>query len=89
MSKVFLTGSTGFIGSAIVLRDQFKDAKIISRSPSKVLSDQRVFDLETFTDYGDMLVGVDVVIHVAGRAHIMKSGNNDNIKKNKLRQCES
>ena len=74
-NKILLTGSTGFVGSVIV--DQFKSSDsqlcpvvryIKDDSPQNAIE---VGDIDGNTDYSRALSGVDVVIHVAARAHIM------------------
>jgi len=79
-SKVFITGATGFVGKALVselvaqnflvsaaVRD---DTAVIAKGVLKIT----VGDLTKIKDWQATLQSIDVVIHVAGRAHIM----NDN-----------
>jgi nucleoside-diphosphate-sugar epimerase len=76
--RVLLTGATGFVGSALqqlLLADGQYDLTIAVRSalntPSAVRTVQ-VADLTAETDWADALQGVDLVIHAAARAHIMR-----------------
>lgn len=76
--RVLLTGATGFLGSALqqrLLADGQYDLTIAVRralnTPSAVRTVQ-VADLTAETDWAEALQGVDLVIHAAARAHIMR-----------------
>lgn len=80
-NKILLTGSTGFVGSVII--EQFKSSDsqlcpvvrhIKDDSPQDAIE---VGDIDGNTDYSDALSEVDVVLHIAARAHIMKDESND------------
>lgn len=79
--KVLLTGSTGFVGSVII--EQFKSSDfqlcplvryIKDDSPQNAI---KIGDIDVNTDYSGALSDVDVVIHVAARAHIMSDESSD------------
>jgi nucleoside-diphosphate-sugar epimerase len=94
-SKVFLTGATGFVGSALLRRfiDDHNGVYVLVRDGSARLPDNvnRVLgDLSTLSsvedsatrlemteNLGAVLEGVDVVVHAAARAHIMKDESVD------------
>ena len=87
MCRVLVTGSSGFIGSALVYR--LVDEKFITevvaaarRSPfvwhAKV-RDFKIDDLSSCTDWDAALQGVDLVVHCAGRVHVM-----DDLSENSL-----
>ena len=74
-NKILLTGSTGFVGSAIAV--QLKNLgcqlypvvrSIKDDSPKNAIE---VGDINGTTDYRGVLSEVDVVLHAAARAHIM------------------
>lgn len=77
MNTVLLTGSTGFVGSALLSElKKFPDFRVISavRSAVSPASDDVVVvgNIDGTTDYSSALNGVDVVVHSAARAHIMR-----------------
>ena len=73
--NIILTGSTGFIGSAIT--EQFKRSDCQLYPVVRYIKDDspknavEVGDIDGNTDYRNSLSEVNVVIHVAARAHIM------------------
>jgi nucleoside-diphosphate-sugar epimerase len=76
--KVFLTGTTGFVGAVLLNRlieDQV-DVTAMVRNKSIVLPygvNQVVTDLSNLSDVdAGFLNGVDVVVHTAARVHIMQ-----------------
>ncbi|AXO61394.1 NAD-dependent epimerase/dehydratase family protein [Pseudomonas sp. phDV1] len=74
---ILLTGSTGFVGSALLSElKKFPDFRVISavRSAVSPASDDVVVvgNIDGTTDYSSALNGVDVVVHSAARAHIMR-----------------
>jgi nucleoside-diphosphate-sugar epimerase len=76
-SVILLTGSTGFVGSALVSKFQkISDFRFVSavRSAVSATSDDVVVvgNIDGTTDYSSALTGVNVVIHAAARAHIMR-----------------
>ena len=81
MTKVLVTGATGFIGKALVqaLAQQTFDVVAGVRRLSQPASEQQVKlgDLSSVTEYTDALQDVDVVIHLAARAHIMHDTASD------------
>jgi len=72
MSKILLTGSSGFVGQALARRLLAEGHRLILpvRSPLSWQSENAVIfpfeGLETSTDWERALVGTDVVIHCAG-----------------------
>jgi nucleoside-diphosphate-sugar epimerase len=74
---ILLTGSTGFVGSALLTElKKLPDFRVVSavRSAVASVSDDvmAVGDINGTTDYSAVLTGVDFVIHAAARAHIMR-----------------
>lgn len=79
--RILLTGSTGFVGLAITGQLKKSDCQVYSvvryikdDSPQNAIE---VGDINGTTDYRNALSKVDVVIHVAGRAHIMRDESSD------------
>jgi len=77
MNTVMLTGSTGFVGSALLAElKRLPDFRVVSavRSDVSPASDDVVVvgNIDDTTDYSSALNGVDVVVHSAARAHIMR-----------------
>jgi len=79
MESVFLTGASGFIGSRLssVIPDSFHLRRAFRAKPvNQSLSDYVLCDLNDFSNLLIALKDIDVVIHCAGRAHLL----NDNSK---------
>lgn len=77
MNTVLLTGSTGFVGSALLAElKKLPDFRVVAavRSAASPASDDVVVvgNIDGTTDYSSALNGVDVVVHAAARAHIMR-----------------
>lgn len=81
MTKVLVTGATGFIGKALVqaLVQQAFDVIEGVRHLNQPASEQQVElgELSSVTEYTDALQDVDVVIHLAARTHIMHDTASD------------
>lgn len=81
--KILITGSTGFVGTELSQFLLKKDYLIIGTTRKKISEDLTNIDLVTVenisqdTDWKNILIDIDVVIHLAGRAHILKE-NCDN-----------
>lgn len=76
--RVLLTGATGFVGRAVqqrLLTDGQYDLTVAvrraSNTPSAVRTAQ-VAGLMAETDWTEALQGVDLVVHAAARAHVMR-----------------
>lgn len=78
MNNIFLTGSTGFVGSAFLQHCLNQNANVIaavrtfSTALPATVKQVAVGDLSASQDWSTALQGVDVVVHLAARAHIMK-----------------
>jgi len=85
INKVLITGASGFIGSALCLRilaegwqvrGTFRSESDVSRSPNGV----KAFSIRTIdsdTKWNGVLAGIDTVVHLAARAHIMDDVSSD------------
>lgn len=77
MLKVLLTGATGFVGSKIAFElNKSQESKLVValRKEEATLSSQSfvVGNIDGETNYSTAIAGVNVVIHAAARAHIMR-----------------
>ncbi len=77
-ASILITGVTGFIGSAIA-RCLVERQDIRIRGVSRNLAPEPPAGIEAIaadlvedTDVSELLKGIDVVIHTAGRAHVMR-----------------
>lgn len=84
MRRVLITGGQGFIGSSVARYFFSKD--VITRISSRERPNANAVvgiehcitgDLSADTDWSEALSGVDVVVHCAGRAHILKDASFD------------
>lgn len=82
--KVFVTGATGFVGASLVSR--LNDlgrfgvrAAVRSESGELLAGVEQVVagDLTPNTDWQQALLGVDVVVHLAARVHVMQDRASD------------
>ena len=75
--RVLLTGATGFIGEALVseLIQQNFHVSIAVRQKNHLFPDKvkqfAVGDFENNPDFFASLAGIDCIIHLAGRAHVI------------------
>jgi nucleoside-diphosphate-sugar epimerase len=69
--RILVTGAGGFVGSALVevLRHRGDEVAGAGR--------RNVGEIGPETDWNPMLAGVETVIHLANRAHVMKETGND------------
>ncbi|MER2493221.1 NAD-dependent epimerase/dehydratase family protein [Catenovulum sediminis] len=89
-SKVLVTGSSGFVGGCLVgqLEEQYSVMKVVRNQVAG--GDSNVIALGNITgktDFSSALNGVDVVVHLAARAHITKDTVIDPL--NEFRKCNT
>lgn len=74
MNTVLVTGSTGFIGSAVCSHLANNGNRVIrvARNKQQVESIISLDDIEKFTEWHKSLSGVNTIVHLAGRANILK-----------------
>lgn len=72
MSLIMVTGSSGFVGSNLVhtLRSNAMNVRAISREKRPDTEALRSYSPDT--DWSQHLKGVDCIIHLAARVHVMK-----------------
>jgi nucleoside-diphosphate-sugar epimerase len=83
MQRVLVTGGMGFVGKAFVARALLNGQVVRVSSRQKNLEPDGPFeycqigDLGPETDLSSALLGVEVVVHCAGRAHVMSESEVD------------
>lgn len=81
--KILVTGASGFIGKALVnfLAENGYQVIAVVRHPKEIQSKKiEYFEVKDLMDLCHMpqaFIGVDVVVHLAGRAHIFKGGTSE------------
>jgi nucleoside-diphosphate-sugar epimerase len=71
MPNILLTGGSGFLGTALLQNNFFKEALVVGRTRPKQCRYFSLVDLDACCDLTDTLHDIDVVVHVAARAHVM------------------
>lgn len=80
--KILLTGASGFVGHAVMqaMKPRGLQARPVYRSlvsANSFLDAVIVPELDGSVDWSQALQGIDVVIHAAARAHVMREGTLD------------
>lgn len=75
MTRLLVTGATGFVGAALIrrLREEGRPVRAAVRKDVALqgVETVRVGDVGPRTDWSEALSGVDAVIHLAARVHVM------------------
>lgn len=83
-NKLLVTGANGFVGAALkkVLIKKYETVTLCARSSNVVAKDEFKLSppLSAISDWTDLLRGKDVVVHLAGRAHVMKDISSNPMK---------
>jgi len=82
MSSVLVTGASGFIGEALcaeMMRRNFQIKAALRSHKHFNFAGETIYlgDIDGSTQWGDHLKGIDVVIHLAARVHVMRESNSD------------
>lgn len=80
MSNILLTGASGFVGSSLLnaLGLEHKIVSVLRKKPNNDINDiLQVNAIDASTDYSKVINSIDVVIHTAARAHVMKDESTD------------
>jgi UDP-glucose 4-epimerase len=83
MSGILVTGASGFVGRALCADLARRGERVVAavRSPGTAPptggSERLVGDLAALPDLGDALAGIDCVVHLAARAHVMRDRDPD------------
>lgn len=82
--NILLTGATGFVGNAVVARLNhehcLRAALLTSSEIANLCESVECFEIGPIgesTDWGRHLDGVDVVVHMAARVHVMNDDSSD------------
>jgi UDP-glucose 4-epimerase len=90
--KILLTGSTGFIGRALdasLSAKNFDVLNIVRALDSNLLGASFVANISPALDWSTILRDIDVVIHTAGRVHVMNEDSLDPLKEYRYQNVES
>jgi len=73
MKNILITGVTGFIGSALKERLLIEGYDVLgtSRNPKRADGVIKLAEINELTDWSIALNDIDVVVHLAGRAHVI------------------
>ncbi len=75
---ILVTGATGFVGTALVaslLSEQQNVCAVVRAATSKIPSaagQLQMDDLSVLSDWTEKLDGIDCIVHLAARVHVMK-----------------
>jgi len=85
MARIFITGATGFIGRALC-RHLISEGDLVCGAVRSPQSEKQLFpgvipfvcgDLQHDVDWSSALQGVDTVVHLAARVHVLKETEAD------------
>lgn len=80
MTRVLVSGASGFIGRALcdMLAARGLSVRAAVRTPSSMPGDVRVVgEIDPNTEWRNALEGVDAVVHLAARVHVMREATAD------------
>ncbi len=80
--KILVTGATGFVGSKLMTELKAKNYDVVGTSRRSLQTSPELInvgDISEQTDWSMVLKGCDVVVHTAGRAHMMKDQAEDKL----------
>ncbi|NQV84230.1 MAG: SDR family oxidoreductase [Rhodospirillales bacterium] len=82
--RILVTGATGFVGRALVpalISAGYEVTAVVRRTPAPPfvggVTVHAIADIGPATDWTEALRGIDAVVHLAGRAHVMNEGTAD------------
>lgn len=81
---ILVTGASGYIGSSLckVLCAQGLEVLATGRKKNsgRAIQHYKAFNLDSDPAVDDLCVGVDAIVHLAGRAHVLKEHSEDPLK---------
>jgi nucleoside-diphosphate-sugar epimerase len=71
---ILVTGATGFIGTALCNHLTLTGNQVIGIARKEIFSGRTIIvkDIAEFSGWREVLTGVNTIVHLAGRAHILK-----------------
>jgi len=80
--KVLITGANGFIGRSILSTNinGISYRQVVRNTSENFLNFHETFFLNSIsseTDWSEILENIDAIVHLAGRAHVLRKGGND------------
>jgi len=86
MTKILITGATGFVGRTLFENLKSKKKYLVHLSTrnnqEKLLEGEKTFnisEIDSNTNWKDALDGVDCIVHCAARAHMMEKKQTDSL----------
>lgn len=86
MNGILITGSTGFIGTALVeklIKDQFSVSAVVRKGMGNKLNlGVNLIEIDSLTsslDWSYALRGVNTVVHLAARTHVVNDNSRDSL----------
>ena len=76
-SRILITGGSGFLGTALLKNPSFNDALSVGRTPPNQGGKFLRITLDAASDYTHILSDIDIIVHVAARAHVMDEVSED------------
>ncbi|MFN3545089.1 MAG: UDP-glucose 4-epimerase family protein [Thiobacillus sp.] len=71
--RILVTGANGFVGRALCASLSADGSHVVPtvRSESGLAGEKVVGDIDGYTDWAEVLIGCEVVVHLAARVHVM------------------
>lgn len=86
MASILVTGGTGFVGQHLIakLYDSLHNVKAVVRkvpcTQQSSITYTVIDDMTPVTDWSEVLQGIEIIIHLAARAHILRDTDPDPLK---------
>lgn len=76
--RVLVTGANGFVGRSVVhqLSEAGYEVVPVIREPYGLKNEKLVGNIDSKTDWKEILSGTDVIVHLAARVHVMNEKSN-------------
>lgn len=85
MTRILITGYSGFVGSHLIgTLGSLENINLLGRSVPPQCHMHLKADIDPKSDYSSVLIGVDVVVHIAARVHTMKDQATDPLREFRL-----